>query len=248
MRRLQFKIRLNARRRFRYLSIRHWFFILDTGLYNDLSNCLFTYTADKCLQTLTHIQLKNRLWTTVAFLRYCNLIWGLANNNYSIYFLQFLTIRQCQWQITFTSAIFSFPNEYCTVLLNIVVPQRHRSAEDHTNMSYYNMCGIGSQHSNTNISKWKGGGGTYKYHWYARLLILLFYLFSVLVLLCYLFSTLILLFYLFSALILLFYLFSPGTTFISVLSPSTTFLSFQPWYYFSICFQPWYYFSICFEP
>jgi hypothetical protein len=36
--------------------------------------------------------LKNKLWTTVAFLRCCNLIWGLANNNYSLYFLQFLTI------------------------------------------------------------------------------------------------------------------------------------------------------------
>ena len=37
-------------------------------------------------------------------------------------------------------------------------------------MSYYNLCGIGSQHGN--ISKGKGGGGgggTYKNHWYARL-------------------------------------------------------------------------------
>ena len=38
-------------------------------------------------------------------------------------------------------------------------------------MSYYNLCGIGSQHSN--ISKGKrgggGGGGTYTNHWYARL-------------------------------------------------------------------------------
>ena len=41
-------------------------------------------------------------------------------------------------------------------------------------MSYYNLCGIGSQHSN--ISKGKrvgggggGGGGTHKNHWYARL-------------------------------------------------------------------------------
>ena len=33
-------------------------------------------------------------------------------------------------------------------------------------MSYYNLCGIGSQHSN--ILKGKGGG-TYKNHWYARL-------------------------------------------------------------------------------
>ena len=43
------------------------------------------------LLPLTHIQLKNKLWTTVAFLHCCNLIWGLANNNYSLYFLQFLT-------------------------------------------------------------------------------------------------------------------------------------------------------------
>ena len=34
-------------------------------------------------------------------------------------------------------------------------------------MSYYNLCGIGSQHSN--ISKGKKGGGIYKNHWYARL-------------------------------------------------------------------------------
>ena len=34
-------------------------------------------------------------------------------------------------------------------------------------MSYYNLCGIGSQHSN--ISKGKKGGGTHKNHWYARL-------------------------------------------------------------------------------
>ena len=37
-----------------------------------------------------------------------------------------------------------------------------------TNMSFYNLCGIGSQHSN--ISKGKAGRGcTYKNHWYARL-------------------------------------------------------------------------------
>ena len=31
-------------------------------------------------------------------------------------------------------------------------------------MSYYNLCGIGSQHSNIS----KGAGGTHKNHWYAR--------------------------------------------------------------------------------
>ena len=28
-----------------------------------------------------------------------------------------------------------------------------------TNMSYYNLCGIGSQHSNISKGKQKGGGG-----------------------------------------------------------------------------------------
>ena len=36
-------------------------------------------------------------------------------------------------------------------------------------MSYYNLCGIGSQHSNISKEKGGGGGGTYKNHWYARL-------------------------------------------------------------------------------
>jgi hypothetical protein len=112
--------------------------------------------TDMWLQTLTHIQLKNKLWTTVAFLRCCNLIWGLANNNYSLYFLQFLTIsgnlRLCY--IYFHSLL------YCTPIYSWTIKQidRHRSsAEDHTNISYYNLCGIGSQHSN--ISKGKGGWG-----------------------------------------------------------------------------------------
>jgi hypothetical protein len=40
---------------------------------------------------LMHIQSENRIWTTVALLHLCNLIWGLANDNYNLYFLQFLT-------------------------------------------------------------------------------------------------------------------------------------------------------------
>ena len=35
-------------------------------------------------------------------------------------------------------------------------------------MSYYNLCGIGLQHSDISKGKLKGGG-TYKNHWYARL-------------------------------------------------------------------------------
>jgi hypothetical protein len=114
--------------------------------------------TDMCLQMLTHIQLKNRIWTTVAFLCCCNLIWGLANNNYSLYFLQFLTITQWQLRLCY---IFI---PYCTVLLYIVGPLSKL-----TETSFFcwrlhkyellqlNLCGIGSQHSN--ISKGKGGWG-----------------------------------------------------------------------------------------
>jgi hypothetical protein len=39
--------------------------------------------------------------------------------------------------------------------------QRHlSSAEDYTNMSYYNLCGIRSQHSNISEGKKGGGWGT----------------------------------------------------------------------------------------
>ena len=68
-----------------------------------------------CLQTLTHIQIKNKLWATVAFLHCCNMIWGLANNNYSLYFLQFLTIPLSV--AIYVCAIFSFP----TVLYSYIV-------------------------------------------------------------------------------------------------------------------------------
>jgi hypothetical protein len=40
---------------------------------------------------LMHIQSENRIWTTVALLHFCNLIWDLANDNYNLFFLQFLT-------------------------------------------------------------------------------------------------------------------------------------------------------------
>ena len=41
-------------------------------------------------------------------------------------------------------------------------------------MSYYNLCGIGSQYSNISKGKRGGGGGggggcTYKNHWYTKL-------------------------------------------------------------------------------
>ena len=35
-------------------------------------------------------------------------------------------------------------------------------------MSYYNLCGIGSQHSNISKGKREGGDTHKKNHWYAR--------------------------------------------------------------------------------
>ena len=51
------------------------------------------------LSTLIPLQLQNRLWTTVVLFYCCTLIWGLTNNNYNLYLLQFMTvsvnIRSC---------------------------------------------------------------------------------------------------------------------------------------------------------
>jgi hypothetical protein len=113
--------------------------------------------TDMCLQKLTHIQLKNKLWTTVAFLHCCNLIWGLANNNYSLYFLQFLTIsgnlRLCYIFIP-----------YCIVALLYIVGPLSKLTETSFfcwRSHKYELLQFmwWSQHSN--ISKGKGGGGTY---------------------------------------------------------------------------------------
>jgi hypothetical protein len=57
-----------------------------------------------------------KIWTTVASLHCCNLIWGLANNNYSLYFLQFLMGTVA----IYVCAIFSFPSYI--VILYIVGP------------------------------------------------------------------------------------------------------------------------------
>ena len=48
---------------------------------------------------LIPLQLEYRLWTTVVLFHCCTLIWGLTNNNYNLYLLQFMTvsvnIRSC---------------------------------------------------------------------------------------------------------------------------------------------------------
>ena len=92
----------------------HWYFIFYTELILR-SIELFIY-----IQTLTHIQLKNKLWTAVTFLHCCNLIWGLANNNYSLYFLQFLT----RWQFTFVLYFHSLL--YCTPIYSWTIEQIDR--------------------------------------------------------------------------------------------------------------------------
>jgi hypothetical protein len=98
-----------------------------------------------------HIKLKNRLWTTVAFLHCCNLIWGLANNNYSLYFLQFLLYFH-------SLAISLYYRIYRTIeqidrdiVLLLKITQLWF-------ITIY-LCGNGSQHSN--ISKGKKGGGVH---------------------------------------------------------------------------------------
>jgi hypothetical protein len=124
------------------------------------------YLHTDILQTLTHIQLKNKLWTTVAFLRCCNMIWGLANNNYSLYFLQFLTIsgnlRLCY--IYFHSLL------YCTPIYSWTIKQIDRDFVlllKITQISVITICVV-LDYNTVIFQKEKGGGGTYKNHWYAR--------------------------------------------------------------------------------
>ena len=67
-------------------QIRSVFFYINCGLFIELS-------------TLIPLQLESRLWTTVFLFYCCTLIWGLTNNNYNLYLLQFMTvsinIRSC---------------------------------------------------------------------------------------------------------------------------------------------------------
>jgi hypothetical protein len=56
-------------------------------------NCdLFIELLLTDLSTLIPLQLENRLWTTVVLFHCCTLIWGLTNNNYNLYLLQFMTV------------------------------------------------------------------------------------------------------------------------------------------------------------
>ena len=94
---------------------------------------------------------KNRPLTTVVLFHCCTLIWSLTNNNYNPYLLQFLTVS---FNIrTFVLYLHSLAIYSWTV--EQIGKDMFFSAEDYTNMNYYNLCGINSKHSN--ISN-KGGG------------------------------------------------------------------------------------------
>ena len=88
MRRLAIQNSLKCMGTLQIFIVPHWYFILNTGLILR-SIELFIY-----IQTYANVnaymQLRNRLWTTIALFHFCSLIWGLTNYNYSLYFLLFL--------------------------------------------------------------------------------------------------------------------------------------------------------------
>ena len=111
-----------------------------------------------------------KIWTTVASLHCCNLIWGLANNNYSLYFLQFLMGTVA----IYVCAIFSFPSYI--VILYIVGPLSKLTETSFFcwRLHKYDLLQfVVMDHSTVIFQKEKGGGGKYitykKNHWYARL-------------------------------------------------------------------------------
>jgi hypothetical protein len=81
---------------FRSTSKSDRYFFINCDLFIEL------LLTDLCL-----LQLENRLWTTVLVVLFhcCTLIWGLTNNNYNPYLLQFMTVS-----VNIRSAIFAFPS------------------------------------------------------------------------------------------------------------------------------------------
>ena len=116
------------------------------------------------------MQLKNRLWATVALLHCCNLIWGLTNNNYSLYFLQFLTISD-----NLRLCYIFIPD--CNVLLYIVGTLSKLTRDivlllKITQIWVITICVVLDDLDHNTViifQKEKGGEGTYKNHWYVRL-------------------------------------------------------------------------------
>ena len=68
---------------------------------------IYRTVADRPVSTLIPLHLENRLWNTVVLFHCCTLIWGLTNNNYNLYLLQFMTvtinIRSCYICIPYLS-------------------------------------------------------------------------------------------------------------------------------------------------
>ena len=65
-------------------SDRYFFFYKLWSIYRTV--------ADRPVSTLIPLQLEHRLWTIVVLFHCCTLIWGLTNNNYNLYLLQFMTV------------------------------------------------------------------------------------------------------------------------------------------------------------
>jgi hypothetical protein len=64
---------------------------------------IYRTVADRPVSTLIPLQLEHRLWTIVVLFHCCTLIWGLTNNNYNLYLLQFMTVTVsvniCSWYL-----------------------------------------------------------------------------------------------------------------------------------------------------
>jgi hypothetical protein len=150
MRRLAIQNSLKCMRSLQIFIHPHCYFILDTGLI------------------LWSIELF--IYIQICVIHCCNLIWGLANNNYSLYFLQFLMGTVA----IYVCAIFSFPSYI--VILYIVGPLSKLTETSFFcwRLHKYDLLQfVVMDHSTVIFQKEKGGGGKYitykKNHWYARL-------------------------------------------------------------------------------
>ena len=119
---------------------RHW---VNITIYQSV----YLHT-DMCLQMLTHIQLKNKVWTTVALLS---------------------SVFDYQWQFTFMLYFHSLL--YCTPIYSWTIEQIERYIVlllKITQIWVITICVV-LDHNTVIFQEEKAGGGTYKNHWYARL-------------------------------------------------------------------------------
>ena len=76
------------------------------GIFFYKLRSIYRTVADRPVSTLIPLQLEHRLWTIVVLFHCCTLIWGLTNNNYNLYLLQFLWLSVS----IYVHAIFAFPS------------------------------------------------------------------------------------------------------------------------------------------